>query len=149
MSLPSGNLEDAAKQRPKDSKMRREELDNPQPEGKRLKLGNEEGHLRKEGADDWEKSHLGREESGTQTDGEGQTVSRRCFCSGHRRKAFGKDFLPCHFDREESGVSHRGTFFREMTLKKGGKSHGGVVGLGEINISMTKLVHVRTRWERK
>uniref|UniRef100_A0A670YIY4 Uncharacterized protein n=1 Tax=Pseudonaja textilis TaxID=8673 RepID=A0A670YIY4_PSETE len=73
MSLPSGNLEDAAKQRPKDSKMRREELDNPQPEGKRLKLGNEEGHLRKEGEEDREKSHLGREESGTQTDGEGQT----------------------------------------------------------------------------
>ncbi|XP_060548962.1 RNA binding protein fox-1 homolog 1 isoform X6 [Pantherophis guttatus] len=76
MSFPSGNLEDAAKQRPKDSKMRREELDNPQPEGKRLKLGNEEGHLKKkEGAEeDREKSpHLGREESGTQTDGEGQT----------------------------------------------------------------------------
>ncbi|XP_039205727.1 RNA binding protein fox-1 homolog 1 isoform X5 [Crotalus tigris] len=74
MSLPSGNLEDAAKQRPRDGKMRREELDDPQPEGKRLKLGSNGGHLRKEGAEDQEKTpHLGREESGTQTDGEGQT----------------------------------------------------------------------------
>lgn len=92
MSLPSGNLEDAAKQRPKDSKMRREELDNPQPEGKRLKLGNEEGHLKKkEGAEeDREKSpHLGREESGTQTDGEGQTVSRDVSVWGHREPSGG------------------------------------------------------------
>ncbi|KAM6424046.1 RNA binding protein fox-1 homolog 1 isoform 5-T5 [Liasis olivaceus] len=74
MSVSSGNLEDAAKQRARDGKMRREEVDDLQPEGKRLKLGSEGGNVRKEGAEEDEKSpHLGREESGTQTDGEGRT----------------------------------------------------------------------------
>ncbi|XP_053132036.1 RNA binding protein fox-1 homolog 1 isoform X21 [Hemicordylus capensis] len=76
MSSPSGSLEDAGKQRARDGKMRREEADEPQPEGKRLKLGAEEGNLGKEGAEGEDIARVtcsGKEESGTQTDGEGQT----------------------------------------------------------------------------
>ncbi|XP_048350198.1 RNA binding protein fox-1 homolog 1 isoform X6 [Sphaerodactylus townsendi] len=72
MSNPSNSPEDAAKQRSRDGKMRREEADEPQPEGKRLKLGNE-GTGEEEGADEWT-GCSGTEESGTQTDGEGQTT---------------------------------------------------------------------------
>ncbi|XP_042293876.1 RNA binding protein fox-1 homolog 1 isoform X5 [Sceloporus undulatus] len=87
MSTPSSSLEDAVKPRARDGKMRREEGDDPQPEGKRLKLGNEGGNSGKEegeeggggGEQGGEESDrmfcAGREESGTQTegDGEGQT----------------------------------------------------------------------------
>ncbi|XP_064009120.1 RNA binding protein fox-1 homolog 1 isoform X5 [Pogoniulus pusillus] len=41
MSNSCGSPEDAGKQRGRDGKMRREEVDDSQPEGKRLKLGNE------------------------------------------------------------------------------------------------------------
>lgn len=78
MSTVSGSLEDAVKQRSRDSKMRREEVNDPQPEGKRLKLGNEEGSTEKEGTGKEEQEGvpcLDREESGIQTEGGGQTVS--------------------------------------------------------------------------
>ncbi|KAL8174830.1 UNVERIFIED_CONTAM: hypothetical protein K2H54_000867 [Gekko kuhli] len=61
--------------------MRREEADDPQPEGKRLKLGDEAGNVGKEGGLEEGGGHsewtvcLGTGESGTQTDGEGQTRS--------------------------------------------------------------------------
>uniref|UniRef100_A0ACB8FKF5 Uncharacterized protein n=1 Tax=Sphaerodactylus townsendi TaxID=933632 RepID=A0ACB8FKF5_9SAUR len=80
MSNPSNSPEDAAKQRSRDGKMRREEADEPQPEGKRLKLGNE-GTGEEEGADEWT-GCSGTEESGTQTDGEGQTVIRELHFEG-------------------------------------------------------------------
>ncbi|XP_067329468.1 RNA binding protein fox-1 homolog 1 isoform X4 [Anolis sagrei] len=84
MSVPSSCLEDAAKQRAaRDGKMRREEGDDPQPEGKRLKLGNEGGHSGKEGAEEGgEGGQEGKQErmfgaeregSASQTEGEGQT----------------------------------------------------------------------------
>lgn len=82
MSNPSSSLEDAAKQRSRESKMRREEADDPEPEGKRLKLGEESRNVGKEGTgmeeggrNEWTVCS-GTEESGTQRDGEGQTVSR-------------------------------------------------------------------------
>lgn len=89
MSHLSGSAEDAAKQRARDGKMRREEGDETQPEEKRLRLGNEGGSIRKEevaggrggGGEGQEEDTermpcLNREESGTQTDGDSQTVSR-------------------------------------------------------------------------
>lgn len=58
--------------------MRRAEGDDPQPDGKRLKLGNEGGSLGREGAEEGEDQQrtpcVGREESGTQTEEEGQMV---------------------------------------------------------------------------
>nr|XP_032626601.1 RNA binding protein fox-1 homolog 1 [Chelonoidis abingdonii] len=49
MSNLSGSPEDVVKQRGRDGKMRREDLDDSQPEGKRLKLGNEGRNSGKEG----------------------------------------------------------------------------------------------------
>uniref|UniRef100_A0A8C5TWZ3 Uncharacterized protein n=1 Tax=Malurus cyaneus samueli TaxID=2593467 RepID=A0A8C5TWZ3_9PASS len=43
MSNSCGSPEDAGKQRGRDGKIRREDVDDSQPEGKRLKLGNEGG----------------------------------------------------------------------------------------------------------
>ncbi|KAJ6659790.1 hypothetical protein lerEdw1_018506 [Lerista edwardsae] len=57
--------------------MRRAEGDDPQPDGKRLKLGDEGGSLGREGAEEGEDRQRtpcsGRDESGTQTEEEGQT----------------------------------------------------------------------------
>uniref|UniRef100_A0A8C0AVP3 Uncharacterized protein n=1 Tax=Buteo japonicus TaxID=224669 RepID=A0A8C0AVP3_9AVES len=48
MSNSCGSPEDVVKQRGRDGKMRREDVDDSQPEGKRLKLGNEEGNIGKD-----------------------------------------------------------------------------------------------------
>lgn len=87
MSNPSCSLEDAAKTRIRDGKMRREEGEHPQPEGKRLKLGNEGGNLGKERAEEEEEDKQrtfcsGREELGTQMDEEGQMVRSDAFIGG-------------------------------------------------------------------
>ncbi|XP_077774494.1 RNA binding protein fox-1 homolog 1 isoform X6 [Podarcis muralis] len=83
MSSPASSLDEAVKQRVRDGKMRREEVEDPQPEGKRLKLGNDGGSIGMKGREGGEEEEeeearngmasLGREESGTQTEGEGQT----------------------------------------------------------------------------
>ncbi|XP_014429817.2 RNA binding protein fox-1 homolog 1 isoform X1 [Pelodiscus sinensis] len=66
--------EDVVKQRGRDGKMRREDLEDSQPEGKRLKLGNEGRNSGKEGAAAEEiMPCLGREEPATQAGGEGKT----------------------------------------------------------------------------
>ncbi|XP_043832783.1 RNA binding protein fox-1 homolog 1 isoform X16 [Dromiciops gliroides] len=71
MASPSGTPEDSGKQRGRDGKMRREEDDAP-PEGKRLKLGKEGGDSGKEEGEDL--PCLGREDTGTQTGGEGRSA---------------------------------------------------------------------------
>nr|XP_020835336.1 uncharacterized protein LOC110203190 [Phascolarctos cinereus] len=71
MASPSGTPEDSGKQRGRDGKMRREEDDAP-PEGKRLKLGKEGGDSGKEEGEDM--PCLGREDTGTQTGGEGRSA---------------------------------------------------------------------------
>ncbi|KAM6080128.1 LOW QUALITY PROTEIN: RNA binding protein fox-1 homolog 1 [Theristicus caerulescens] len=48
MSNSCGSPEDVVKQRGRDGKMRREDVDDSQPEGKRLKLGNEGGSIGKD-----------------------------------------------------------------------------------------------------
>ncbi|XP_035751819.1 RNA binding protein fox-1 homolog 1 isoform X1 [Egretta garzetta] len=48
MSNSCGSPEDVVKQRGRDGKMRREDVDDSQPEGKRLKLGNEGGNIGKD-----------------------------------------------------------------------------------------------------
>ncbi|XP_072838971.2 RNA binding protein fox-1 homolog 1 isoform X35 [Pogona vitticeps] len=94
MSHPSSSVEEAAKRRARDGKMRRQEGDDPQPEEKRLKLGNEGGSSGKEeargggggggggreggeeGEEEGESKRmpcLSCEESGTQTEEEGPT----------------------------------------------------------------------------
>ncbi|XP_072838955.2 RNA binding protein fox-1 homolog 1 isoform X5 [Pogona vitticeps] len=96
MSHPSSSVEEAAKRRARDGKMRRQEGDDPQPEEKRLKLGNEGGSSGKEeargggggggggreggeeGEEEGESKRmpcLSCEESGTQTEEEGPTAS--------------------------------------------------------------------------
>ncbi|XP_062820715.1 uncharacterized protein LOC103280470 [Anolis carolinensis] len=106
MSVPSSCLEDAAKQRAaRDGKMRREEGDDPQPEGKRLKLGNEGGHSGKEGAEEGgEGGPEGKQErifgaqregSGSQTEGEGQTGHKSAvidLTTGARNAPQGPDY---------------------------------------------------------
>uniref|UniRef100_A0A8D2LRW7 Uncharacterized protein n=1 Tax=Varanus komodoensis TaxID=61221 RepID=A0A8D2LRW7_VARKO len=77
MSIPSGSEEDAAKQKARDGKMRREEVDDPQPEGKRMKLGEEGRSLGKKGAEESEGIPCpGGEASGIQAEAEGHTVSK-------------------------------------------------------------------------
>ncbi|XP_029805489.1 uncharacterized protein LOC115300045 [Suricata suricatta] len=68
MASPSGSSEDSAKLRGRDGRQRREEEDAP-PEEKRLKLGLEGGSAAQEEED---APRLGREETGTQTGGEGR-----------------------------------------------------------------------------
>lgn len=65
------------KQRGRDGKMRREDVDDSQPEGKRLKMGNEGGNSGKERAAAEEELMLclGGEEPATQAGGEGESVS--------------------------------------------------------------------------
>ncbi|XP_074136579.1 RNA binding protein fox-1 homolog 1 isoform X18 [Sminthopsis crassicaudata] len=70
MASPCGTPEDSGKQRGRDGKMRREEDDTP-PEGKRLKLGKEGDGGKEEGEDT---PGLGREDTGTQTGGEGRSA---------------------------------------------------------------------------
>ncbi|XP_070341072.1 RNA binding protein fox-1 homolog 1 isoform X19 [Equus asinus] len=69
MASPSGSSEDTGKLRGRDGRQRREEEDAP-PEEKRLRLGLEGGSAAKEEAED--APRLGREETGTQTGGEGR-----------------------------------------------------------------------------
>uniref|UniRef100_A0A7N5P6B2 RNA binding fox-1 homolog 1 n=1 Tax=Ailuropoda melanoleuca TaxID=9646 RepID=A0A7N5P6B2_AILME len=69
MASPSGSPEDSGKLRGRDGRQRREEEDAP-PEEKRLKLGLEGGSSAQEEGED--APRLGREETGTQTGGEGR-----------------------------------------------------------------------------
>ncbi|XP_032559566.1 RNA binding protein fox-1 homolog 1 isoform X1 [Chiroxiphia lanceolata] len=64
MSNSCGSPEDVGKQRGRDGKIRREDVDDSQPEGKRLKLGNEGGNSGKDGeaAEEAIMPCLGREE---------------------------------------------------------------------------------------
>lgn len=74
MASPSGSPEDTSKLRGRDGRQRREEEESP-PEEKRLRLGLEGGSAaQKEGED---APRLGREETGTQTGGEGRGVSEQ------------------------------------------------------------------------
>uniref|UniRef100_A0A8C8E695 Uncharacterized protein n=1 Tax=Otus sunia TaxID=257818 RepID=A0A8C8E695_9STRI len=76
MSNSCGSPEDVVKQRGRDGKMRREDVDDSQPEGKRLKLGNEGGNIGKNrGAAATEEIMpcLGREEPVPEGGGEGKS----------------------------------------------------------------------------
>jgi len=77
MSASCGGPEDAVKQRGRDGKMRREDVGDSQPEGKRLKLGNEGANTGKDrGAAAEEITPcLGREEPVPDGGGEGKSVS--------------------------------------------------------------------------
>lgn len=77
MSNSCGSPEDAGKQRGRDGKIRREDVDDAQPEGKRLKLGNEGGSSGKdrEAAEDAIMPGSGREEPVPEEGGEGRSVS--------------------------------------------------------------------------
>ncbi|XP_030338133.1 RNA binding protein fox-1 homolog 1 isoform X1 [Strigops habroptila] len=77
MSNSCGSPEDVVKQRGRDGKMRREDVDDSQPEEKRLKLGNEGGNIGKDrGAAAAEEIMpcLGREEPVPEGGGEGKSV---------------------------------------------------------------------------
>ncbi|XP_068765099.1 RNA binding protein fox-1 homolog 1 isoform X11 [Struthio camelus] len=75
MSKPCGSPEDVVKQRSRDGKMRREDVDDSQPEGKRLKLGDEGGNTGKDRAAAPEETMpgLGREEPVPEAAGEGKS----------------------------------------------------------------------------
>ncbi|XP_074014615.1 RNA binding protein fox-1 homolog 1 isoform X1 [Numenius arquata] len=78
MSSSCTSPEDMLKQRGRDGKMRREEVDDSQPEGKRLKLGNEGGNIGKDrGAAAPEEEEImpciGREEPVPEGGGEGKS----------------------------------------------------------------------------
>ncbi|XP_052628563.1 RNA binding protein fox-1 homolog 1 isoform X8 [Harpia harpyja] len=79
MSNSCGSPEDMVKQRGRDGKMRREDVDDSQPEGKRLKLGNEEGNIGKDrgaaaaAAEEEIMPCLGREEPVPEGGGEGRS----------------------------------------------------------------------------
>ncbi|XP_030433334.1 RNA binding protein fox-1 homolog 1 isoform X4 [Gopherus evgoodei] len=74
MSNLSGSPEDVVKQRGRDGKMRRDDLDDSQPEGKRLKLGNEGRNSGKEGeAAEEIMPCLDREDPAPQAGGEGKS----------------------------------------------------------------------------
>ncbi|CAM9522671.1 unnamed protein product [Bubo scandiacus] len=80
MSNSCGSPEDVVKQRGRDGKMRREDGDDSQPEGKRLKLGNEGGNIGKNrGAAATEEIMpcLGREEPVPEGGGEGKSVIQK------------------------------------------------------------------------
>lgn len=82
MASPSGSPEDAGKLRGRDGRQRREAEDAP-PEEKRLRLGLEGGSAAQEEGEGAPRP--GREETGTQTGGEGRGVSDR----GRERGAAG------------------------------------------------------------
>ncbi|XP_051487771.1 RNA binding protein fox-1 homolog 1 isoform X8 [Apus apus] len=75
MSNSCGSPEDVVMQRGRDGKMRREDVDDSQPEGKRLKLGNEGGNIGKDRGAAAEEIMpcLGREESMPDGGGEGKS----------------------------------------------------------------------------
>ncbi|XP_065501278.1 RNA binding protein fox-1 homolog 1 isoform X1 [Caloenas nicobarica] len=75
MSNSCGSTEDVAKQQGRDGKMRREDVDDSQPEGKRLKLGNEGGNVGKDRGAAAEEIMpcLGREEPVPDEGGEGKS----------------------------------------------------------------------------
>ncbi|XP_064886813.1 RNA binding protein fox-1 homolog 1 isoform X10 [Columba livia] len=76
MSNSRGSTDDVVKQQGRDGKMRREDVDDSQPEGKRLKLGNEGGNIGKDrGAAEAEEIMpcLGREEPVPDGGGEGKS----------------------------------------------------------------------------
>uniref|UniRef100_A0A8C3D485 Uncharacterized protein n=1 Tax=Corvus moneduloides TaxID=1196302 RepID=A0A8C3D485_CORMO len=79
MSNSCGSPEDAGKQRGRDGKIRREDVDDSQPEGKRLKLGNEGGNSGKDreasAAEDAIMPCSSREEPVPEGGGEGKSVS--------------------------------------------------------------------------
>ncbi|XP_032699687.1 RNA binding protein fox-1 homolog 1 isoform X5 [Lontra canadensis] len=70
MASPSDSPEDSGKLRGRDGRQRREEEEDAPPEEKRLKLGLEGGSAAQEEGED--APRLGREETGTQTGGEGR-----------------------------------------------------------------------------
>ena len=78
MSNSCDSPEDMVKQRGRDGKTRREEVDDSEPEGKRLKLGNEGGNIGKDRGAAAEEIMpcLGREEPVPEGDGEGKSVSK-------------------------------------------------------------------------
>ncbi|XP_064246440.1 RNA binding protein fox-1 homolog 1 isoform X12 [Passer domesticus] len=76
MSNSCGSPEDAGKQRGRDGRIRREDVDDSQPEGKRLKLGNEGGTAGKDreaAAEDAIMPCSGREEPVPEGGGEGKS----------------------------------------------------------------------------
>ncbi|KAM6351402.1 RNA binding protein fox-1 homolog 1 isoform 1-T1 [Alca torda] len=75
MSNSCSSPEDVVMQRGRDGKMRREEVDDSQPEGKRLKLGNEGGNIGKDrgAAEEEIMPCLGREEPVPEGSGEGKS----------------------------------------------------------------------------
>ncbi|XP_064581971.1 RNA binding protein fox-1 homolog 1 isoform X13 [Zonotrichia leucophrys gambelii] len=76
MSNSCGSPEDAGKQRGRDGRIRREDVDDSQPEGKRLKLGNEAGtggKDREAAAEDAIMPCSGREEPVPEGGGEGKS----------------------------------------------------------------------------
>uniref|UniRef100_A0A8C3MZL6 Uncharacterized protein n=1 Tax=Geospiza parvula TaxID=87175 RepID=A0A8C3MZL6_GEOPR len=78
MSNSCGSPEEAGKQRGRDGRIRREDVDDSQPEGKRLKLGNEAGtggKDREAAAEDAIMPGSGREEPVPEGGGEGKSVS--------------------------------------------------------------------------
>lgn len=77
MSNSCGSPEDVGKQQGRDGKMRREDVDDSQPEGKRLKLGSEGGNIGKDRGAAAEEIMpcLGREEPVPDGGGEGKSVS--------------------------------------------------------------------------
>uniref|UniRef100_A0A8C4UQ14 Uncharacterized protein n=1 Tax=Falco tinnunculus TaxID=100819 RepID=A0A8C4UQ14_FALTI len=80
MSNSCGSPEDTVKQRGRDGKMRREDVDDSQPEGKRLKLGNEGGNIGKDRGEAAEEIMpcLGREEPVPEGGGEGKSLALLC-----------------------------------------------------------------------
>ncbi|XP_062495385.1 RNA binding protein fox-1 homolog 1 isoform X2 [Pezoporus occidentalis] len=79
MSNSCGSPEDVVKQRGRDGKMRREDVDDSQPEEKRLKLANEGGNIGKDrgtaaAAEEETMPCLGREEPVPEGGGEGKSV---------------------------------------------------------------------------
>lgn len=85
MASPSGSPEDTGKLRGRDGRQRREEEEeDAPPEEKRLRLGLEGGSAAQEEGED--APRLGREETGTQTGGEGRGVSKQ----GRRMVAAGE-----------------------------------------------------------
>lgn len=100
MSNSCGSPEDAGKQRGRDGKIRREDVDDSQPEGKRLKLGNEGGNSGKDreaAAADAIMPCSGREEPVPEGGGEGKSVSEHLQRLGERGKGREVTFeIICH-----------------------------------------------------
>ncbi|RMC17809.1 hypothetical protein DUI87_05476 [Hirundo rustica rustica] len=89
MSNSCGSPEDAGKHRGRDGKIRREDVDDSQPEGKRLKLGNAGGSSGKdrEAAEDAIMPCSGREEPVPEGGGEGKSNTIK-FCDPGQRQLF-------------------------------------------------------------